>query len=189
MFEIVMFRNAPFDSVPSLMRPVGPSRSGAALVVRPYVPSSIVPTSNPLTTLFVIVTFSVGRAAPSAKELLRTMASSFGAFTDVFEMRTLRHTSMSIPSRFVSIVRLSIVRLSTPVARIAMWPPRRMVKSRSSTLRESRSAIALFACPGRVFTSSARPPRPRLSFVPSMRPRPVIETSSTLSPQIRLLCQ
>jgi len=34
-FEMVMLRNAPFDSVPSLMRPVGPSRSGAATLVRP----------------------------------------------------------------------------------------------------------------------------------------------------------
>ena len=44
-FEIVMFLNPPFDSVPNLIRPVGPSRSGAAVVVRPYVPSSTVPTS------------------------------------------------------------------------------------------------------------------------------------------------
>jgi hypothetical protein len=66
MFEIVMFLNPPFDSVPSLMRPVGPSRSGAATEVRPYVPSSTVPTSKPLTMLFVIVTFSVTRGAPSA---------------------------------------------------------------------------------------------------------------------------
>ena len=34
--------------------------------------------------------------------------------------------------------------------RIAMWPPRKIVKSRSSTLRERLSAIALFAWPGRV---------------------------------------
>ena len=33
-FEIVIFRKSPSDSVPILMRPVGPSRSGACLTVR-----------------------------------------------------------------------------------------------------------------------------------------------------------
>ena len=61
-----MFLKPPFDSVPNLMRPVGPSRSGAAVVVRPKVPSSTVPTSKPLTMLLTIVTFSVARASPSA---------------------------------------------------------------------------------------------------------------------------
>jgi hypothetical protein len=120
---------------------------------------------------------------------LSTIASSFGAFTCAFEMRTLRQASTSMPSRFVSIVRLSIVALSTPVSRIAMWPPRWIVKSRSSTLRESLSAIALFAWPARVSRSSARGFSPRLNPFPSMRPGPVIDTSSTFSPQIRLLCQ
>jgi len=55
--------------------------------------------------LFVIVTSSVARGAPSAYELLSTIASSFGALTAVFEMRTVRHASTSMPSRFVSIVR------------------------------------------------------------------------------------
>jgi hypothetical protein len=35
MFEIAMLRNAPVDSVLSLMFPVGPWRSGAAVSVRP----------------------------------------------------------------------------------------------------------------------------------------------------------
>jgi hypothetical protein len=43
--EIVMFLKSPPLSVPILMRPVGPSRSGACVRVRLYVPSSSEPMS------------------------------------------------------------------------------------------------------------------------------------------------
>ena len=72
---------------------------------------------------FVIVTFSVSRAYPSPNELLSTIASSFGEFTPQFETLTFRQQSMSIPSRFVSIFTLSMVKSSTAVARIAKCPP------------------------------------------------------------------
>ena len=49
-FEIVMFLKPPFDSVPNLIRPVGPSRSGARSCVRLKVPSRNEPTSKPLTS-------------------------------------------------------------------------------------------------------------------------------------------
>jgi hypothetical protein len=75
------------------------------------------------------------------------MASSLGELTLVLEMRTLRQESISMPSRLVSIFRLSMVRLSTPVARMPKWPPLRMEKSRSVTLRQSFSAMALSAPP------------------------------------------
>ena len=64
----------------------------------------------------MIVIFSLTRAAPSAWVPLKTIASSFGEFTLEFEMRTLRQESTSRPSRLVSTITLSIVRLSTPVA-------------------------------------------------------------------------
>ena len=83
-----------------------------------------------------------------------------------------------MPSRLVSMVRLSIVRLSTPVARIPKCPPFRIEKSRSVTFRQSLRAIAL----------SPPPPRsPRVRALPLIRPPPTIETFSSPSPQIRLL--
>ena len=71
------------------------------------------------------------------------MPSSHGELTEQFETRTLWQQSMSIPSRLVSIFRPSIVRLSTPVARIPNQPPCWIVKSRRITLRQFLSAIAL----------------------------------------------
>ncbi len=50
------------------------------------------------------------------------MPSSHGELTLQLETRTLRQQSISIPSRSVSIFRLSMVRLSTPVARMPKWP-------------------------------------------------------------------
>ena len=91
----------------------------------------------------VIVTFSVARAWLSPNELLRQMPSSPGELTLQLEMRTLRQASMSMPSRLVSIFKLSMVRLSTPVARIANQPPCRMVRSLMLTLRHHFSEIDL----------------------------------------------
>jgi len=65
-----------------------------------------------------MVTFSTARANPRPWLVFRTMASSLGALTLVFEILTLRQASISIPSRLVSILTLSMVRLSTPVTRI-----------------------------------------------------------------------
>ena len=78
-----------------------------------------------------MVTFSVGLANPSAKLDLGQMPSSHGELTVQLETRTLRQQSMSMPSRSVSILRLSMVRLSTPVSSMPKWPPLRMEKSRS----------------------------------------------------------
>ena len=75
------------------------------------------------------------------------MPSSHGELIVQLLMRTLRQQSMSMPSRSVSIFTLSIVRLSTPVARIAKCPPLRIVTSRMITLRQSFSAIALLPQP------------------------------------------
>src|SRR3984957_5123969 len=94
-----------------------------------------------------MVTFSVARAYPSAKELLGQIASSQGEFTEQLETLTLRQQSMSMPSRLVSIFRLSIVKLSTPVASTPKCPPFRIEKSRSVTLRQFFSAIDLLATP------------------------------------------
>ena len=48
-----------------------------------------------------------------------------------------------MPSRLVSILRLSMVRLSTPVARMANHPPCRMEMSLMVTLRQSLRLMAL----------------------------------------------
>ena len=53
----------------------------------------------------------------------RWMPSSLGELTVQFDTRTFWQQSKSMPSRFVSILRLSSVQLSTPVARMPKWPP------------------------------------------------------------------
>src|ERR1017187_9606691 len=80
----------------------------------------------------------------------------------------------------VSILRLSMVRLSTPVARTPKCPAVRIEKSRSVTFRQSLRAIALLP-----------PPRawPRARALPEIKPPPTIAMFSSSSPQIRLLCQ
>ena len=79
------------------------------------------------------------------------MPSSQGELTLQLETRTLRQQSMSMPSRLVSIFRLSMVRLSTPVARMPKWPPCRIEKSRSSHV------AAVLQADG--FVADAREPR------------------------------
>ena len=76
------------------------------------------------------------------------MASSQGELTLVFETCTLRQQSMSMPSRLVSIFRLSMVKLSTPVARMPKCPPCRIEKSRSVTLRQFFRLMDLLPTPG-----------------------------------------
>src|SRR5882672_3690706 len=76
------------------------------------------------------------------------MPSSNGELTVQFETRTFLQASMSIPSRFVSIFTLSIVRLSTPVAKIAKCPPCKIEISRMRTLRQSFRLIDLLPQPG-----------------------------------------
>src|SRR5579863_9606861 len=132
-----------------------------------------------------MVTLSVGRAYPSPKELFKQIPSSHGELTLQFEMRTFLQQSTSMPSRLVSIFRLSMVRLSTPVARIAKCPPCTIEKSRSVTLRQFFRLISLFPTPG----SRGLSPLPRLSPFPQIKPGPKIETLSRLSPHMRLLRQ
>ena len=76
-------------------------------------------------------------AGPRRAESVRSFENDgivVRALTLEFEMRTLRQESTSIPSRLVSIMMLSIVKLSTPVARIPKWPPVAIEISRSVTL-------------------------------------------------------
>src|SRR5205814_9764567 len=94
-----------------------------------------------------MVTFSVARGYPSANELFGQSPSSQGEFTLQLETRTLRQQSKSIPSRLVSILRLSTVKLSTPVARIAKCPPWRKETSRIEMLRQFLRLIALSPTP------------------------------------------
>src|SRR5882724_7425523 len=93
--------------------------------------------------------FSLARAYPSAQELFGQIPSSQGEFTVQLLTRTLRQQSISNPSRFVSTSRLSMVRLSTPVARRANQPPCSTEKSRNRTLWQFFRAIVLLATPGR----------------------------------------
>ena len=95
---------------------------------------------------------------------------------------------MSMPSRFVSIFRLSIVRLSAPVARIAKWPPCSIEKSRNVTLRQFFRLMDLLPTPG---SSAFGPsfPLPLLRPLPQISPGPTIEIFLSPSPQIKLLCQ
>src|SRR5580692_5436510 len=139
-FVIATDLNPPFDSVPNLIRPVG---AGLPAASWRRVPSSRVPSSYPLTRQSEIVTFSVERNRPSPKERFRQMPSSHGEFTEQFDILTLWQQSMSMPSRLVSILSPSIVRLSTPVARIPNQPPCWIVTSRRITLRQFFRAIAL----------------------------------------------
>src|SRR5215469_6854290 len=112
-FETVMFLKPPLDSVPNLIRPVRGTRASVGYFC--HVPSMTVPTTyDPLTKQFVIVTFSVARAVPSANELFGQIASSYGEFTVQLDTRTFRQQSRSMPSRLVSMVRLSTLKLSTP---------------------------------------------------------------------------
>ena len=76
------------------------------------------------------------------------MASSHGELTVQFETRTFLQQSMSMPSRSVSIFRLSMVRLSTPVNRSPKWPPLSSEKSRRMTLRQFFNPMALLPTPG-----------------------------------------
>ena len=98
------------------------------------------------------------------------MPSSQGELTVQLETRTLRQQSMSMPSRLVSILRLSMVRLSTPVARMPNHPPCRMEKSLRMTLRQFLSAMALLPTPGAVVLGSAFSLWPRLRPLPQIRP-------------------
>ena len=135
----------------------------------------------------LIVTISVARAYPSANELLGQMPSSHGEFTLQLETRTLRQQSMSSPSRSVSIFRLSMVRLSTPVAKRPKWPAFKIEKSRRITLRQFLRAMALFPLPGVSARGSSL--RPELNPFPQIRPGPRMATSCRPSPQSKLLCQ
>src|SRR5215469_328579 len=168
-FEIVMFLNPPFDSVPNLMRPLrSTSEAGGN---RLNEPSSTAPSKKlPLTMQSLMVTISVLHVYPSANELFRQMASSQGELMVQFEIRTLRQQSMSMPSRCVSIFRLSMVRLETPVARMPKCPPCRMEKSRRTTLRQFLRAMALLATPACSATGPG--PSPRLKPFPQMSPGP-----------------
>ena len=117
------------------------------------------------------------------------MPSSHGELTVQLETRTLRQQSMSMPSRLVSILRLSMVKLSTPVARMPNRPPWRMEKSLRMTLRQFLRAMALLPTPGAVVLGSAFSSWPRLRPLPQMRPGPKMPKSWMFSPQMRLLCQ
>src|SRR5262245_65425757 len=88
-----------------------------------------------------MVTFSVDCAKPSPYELFKQIPSSHGELILQFETRTLRQQSMFIPSRLVSIFKLSMVRLSTPVARIPKCPACRIEKSRNVTLRSEERRV------------------------------------------------
>ena len=129
-----------------------------------------------------MVTFSVARAYPSANELFGQIPSSHGEFTVQFDTRTLRQQSMSMPSRLVSIFRLSIVKLSTPVARMPKWPPCRMEKSRRITLWQFFSAIALLPTPG-CFGDEVLVAVPRLNPLPQISPGPRMANCESLRPR------
>src|SRR5205823_344933 len=101
----------------------------------------------PLTWQLVMVTFSVALANPRPKELFKQMPSSKGEFTEQSDTCTFLQQSISNPSRSVSIFRLSIVRLSTPVASKAKWPPCKTEKSCKFTLWQSFRLIALLPPP------------------------------------------
>src|ERR1035441_6708780 len=100
-----------------------------------------------LTKQFVMLKFSHERLYPSAKLAFGTIASSHGELTVQFDTRTFLQQSMSMPSRSVSIFRLSMVRLSTPVTRIPKCPPFRSEIGRASTLREFFRPIVLLPTP------------------------------------------
>jgi hypothetical protein len=86
-------------------------------------------------------------------------------------MRTFRQASMSSPSRFVSTLRSSMVRLSTPVASTAKCPPFRTEKSRSRTLRHSSRAIALSPWPSTARSGAASGSSPAPTAVPMLSGR------------------
>jgi PAS domain S-box-containing protein len=107
-----------------------------------------------------------------------TIASSHGVLTLHRLIRTFLQQSMSNPSRLVSTFRLSMVKLSTPVASRAKWPQRNMDKSFSVTFLHSFRLMALLPTPSRRLSSRVNP-------FPSIFPGPLIVISSRLIPQIR----
>ena len=105
-------RDIPEPTIPPpcqiAIRPVlcrTPVTTGGSFIV----PSKSVPSKNPDTSQFVITRFSVIRFSPSPNELFGQIPSSRGEFTRQFEIVVFRQLSTSMPSRFVSIVTLSIV--------------------------------------------------------------------------------
>src|SRR5438477_1564035 len=107
------------------------------------------------------------------------MPSSHGELTLQFEMRTLRQQSTSIASRLVSIFRLSMVRLSTPVARMAKCPPCKMDISRRVTLRQFFRLMDCCLCQGParhlchrgLVLSPKSALDPRWKYFPGLHPR------------------
>src|ERR1019366_6789900 len=100
------------------------------------------------------------RLYPSAKLDFGTIASSHGEFTVQFDTRTFLQQSMSMPSRSVSIFRLSMVRLSTPVTSRPKCPPFSSEKSRSTTLRQFFRLIVLLPTPACSAWNWGELPRP-----------------------------
>src|SRR6185437_3327220 len=110
------------------------------------------------------------------------MPSSDGELTVQLETRTFLQQSISNPSRLVSTFKLSIVRLSTPVASIANHPPCKIEMSFIITLRQSNRLMALLGRTSPFLPLLTNP-------FPHIFPVPIIETSCRFSPQIKLLCQ
>src|SRR5690348_10045779 len=127
-----------------------------------------------------MVTFSVGRAYPRAKELFRHMPSSNGELTVQSDIRTFWQQSISMPSRLVSILTLSIVMLSVPVAKIPNHPPCLMEISLMITFLHIKRLIDLLARLSPFFPLRTRP-------LPQIMPLPLMVTSCNFTPQMRLL--
>ena len=129
-----------------------------------------------------MVTFSVARAYPSANELLGKCRRPRVSLRCSWNTHVAAAIT-SMPSRLVSIFRLSMVRLSTPVARMPKWPPGGW-KNRAEyvvAVLEADGLVARAAC------SASGPARP-LSPLPDPA-RPDNGDILDPSPQIRLLCQ
>src|SRR5665213_169335 len=127
-----------------------------------------------------MVKFSVDRAYPSAKELFKQMPSSNGELTEQLETFTFLQQSISKPSRLVSTFKLSIVRLSTPVANIANHPPCKIEISLMITFRHIKRLIDLLGFSSPFFPFLTNP-------FPQILPAPMMEISCRFSPQIKLL--
>jgi len=113
-FATAQFRNPPLLSVPNLMRPV-PPRVGSSCRPAASLPQTPTPAVHNRQVLG-----DDWRA--QRQRALRQRPSSTGELMRQFETTVLRQQSMSIPSRFVSIVTLSTVTLSQPVSSTAKCP-------------------------------------------------------------------
>ena len=175
--ETVMFLKPPFDSVPNLMRPVPCCRPVEMLEGAVEQRAEFIDAGD--------VAVGDGHVLGGARvaESERTLGANGVVPGRIHRAVGDSNVAAAVDidaSRSVSIFKLSMVKLSTPVASMPKCPPLRIEKSRSVTLRQFFRLMDFVrdAC---VFSHGTRS-KPRLRPRPQISPGPVIETFSRPRP-------